>query len=200
MNKLYLLIAIFFAYGQFCCAGIRVYGGGNLSTLNTENSYYHASYIAGLDKTWENKLLTISFGLQYIERNSLMNDITMLFPMSNINGYNLDVLFSVRYIELPLLCGIRIKQWRSANIGIDFGPSLGISLGDNSKHTFSKVFDIKNKQEIISSSKHLYYEYDDPADFFRAQQFSGIYINAGFTVEYRVIFAELRYSHGMTAL
>jgi len=195
MNKLFLIIAVIFLSTQFCYAGLRIYSGGNLSTLNTNNSFYCTRYLVGVDKTWEKNWYGLSFGLQYIERSSLMKDITMIFPLSDC-GYYLDVLFSVRYIELPLLFNIQLKDAHAFKFGFNFGPSLGISLGDNSKSTFSKGFEIENRQELVSSAKNLYYEYDDPGVLFRDQHFSGFFLNAGFYIEYRKIFTEFRYSHG----
>lgn len=195
MKKLFLIIAVIFLNTQFCYAGLRIYSGGNSSILNTNNSFYRTSYLVGVDKTWEKNWYGLSFGLQYIERSSLMKDITMTFPLSE-HGYYLDVLFSVRYIELPLLFNIQLKEWRAFKFGFNFGPSLGISFGDYSKSTFSKSFYIANRQEFISSTKNLYYEYDDPGDLFRSQHFSGFFLNASINIEYRKIFAEFRYSQG----
>lgn len=195
MNKFFIIAVVIFLNTHFSYAGFRIYSGGNLSTLNTNNSYYRTMFLVGVDKTWEKNWYGLSFGLQYIERSSLMKDITMIFPLSDY-GYYLDVLFSVRYIELPLLCNIQLKEWHELKFGFNFGPSLGVSVGDYSKSTFSKGFDITNRQEFISSAKNLYYEYDDPGDLFRSQHFSGIFFNVGFNIEYRNIFTEFRYSHG----
>lgn len=198
MKKL-SLIALFVCLNTHAgSAGWRVYGGGNGSTLNTTSSSYRAGYVAGIDKIWEKNWYGLSFGVQYIERSSLMTDITMLFPLSDY-GYHLDVLFSVRYMELPLLFTVRQKAGPAVHLSFNFGPSLGISMGDHSKSTYSKAFDFKNRQAVIDDARNLFYEYDDPGDFYRGQQFSGIFVNAGFNIEYHKIFAELRYSHGITA-
>jgi hypothetical protein len=195
MKNLILTILMILS-AQFCHAGIRIYSGGNISIFNKDNSFYRTRYIIGVDKTWENDCCGLSFGLQFIERSCFMKDIIKVFPNSDY-GYDLDVLFSVRYIELPLLCSIQLKELHAVKIVLNFGPSLGISLGDNSKATFWKGFYIENPTEFISSTKNVYYEYDDPGELFRSQHFSGFYLNVGFNIEYRKIYAEFRYSHGI---
>jgi hypothetical protein len=198
MKKLSLIALFVCLNTHLGFAGWRLYGGGNGSTLNTISSYYRARSVAGVDKTWEKNWYGLSFGAQYIERSSLMTDLIKLFPMTN-DGYHLDVLFSVRYIELPLLCAVRRKAGPAVHLLFNFGPSLGISMGDHSKPTYGRALDSQNRQAELDNAKHIYYEFDDPGDFYRAQQFSGIFMNAGFTVEYHKVFAELRYSHGITA-
>lgn len=111
MNKTFLIIVLFILNTQFCYSSVRAYAGGNLSTLNTNNSSSQMNFLIGVDKTWVNNWYGLSFGLQYIERSSLMKDITMIFPLGN-SGYYLDVLFLVRYIELPILCNIQLKESR----------------------------------------------------------------------------------------
>ncbi len=197
MKKLFILI-IFILGARICNAGYRIYSGGNLSTFNENNSFGRYGYVLGVDKTWEKEWYMLVFGVQYNKRNCILKDITMVFLYSDA-GYHLDALFSVSYLEFPLMNSIQIKKWQKFKLRLSLGPSLAISLRDNSKSYNSEYFNFENDPEYRNNFKNLYFECDDPGPFY-LQSNSGLFLNAGFIVEYQNIFIELRYSHGMNEL
>jgi hypothetical protein len=196
--KKWFIIIIFVLSVKICYAGFSISTGGNLSTFNTNNSHSRYAFLLGVNKTWDSDWYGLSFGVQYIKRDCLLKDITMVFLYSDA-GYHEDVLFSVSYFEFPLLCSLKIMEWKKFKFRFNFGPALGISLNDNSKSKNLEYFSFENDPEFRNITKNLYLEYDDPDPYY-LQSNSGFYLNLGFVIEYQNIFIEPRYSHGKNKL
>ena len=197
MKKLLFSICILaLAYNSH--AGYRIYSGGNFAKFTAKNSQPRFAGVFGIDKTWDAEQQSFSIGVQYNVKSTLQQNNTMIFFMGE-QGYYFDALFSVGYLEFPLMASVRSDANSKFRFGFSFGPSLAIALFDNSKWYNSTCFSSEGNPYYQHKLEDYYRESEDPGPF-RLQSNAGFFLNAGFVVEYQNMYIELRYSHGVNKL
>jgi len=179
-------------------AGYRVYCGGNFSTFNTNASKIGFEGVFGIDKIWNGEQSSWSLGVQYVVRSANTTENMMLFNMTD-QGYSFDALFSVGYLEVPLMTLLHFSRSNKIKFALSMGPSLAIALFDNSKRYNSVHFDFEQDSNYRNKIRDYYKEAVDPGRFW-LQSNAGFFLNSGLVAEYQNICIELRYSHGLNQL
>ncbi len=189
-----ILLSIFIlVLTHFTFAGYRIYSGATLSNFNINKSQPRFGGNFGIDKTWDGEPYSLALGLQFITKSTYTTGNAMVFNLSN-QGYYFDALFSVGYLEAPLMGIIHLLSDNNIKIGLTFGPSVAIAILDNSKWYNSVHFDFEQDSEFMYKLEDRYHEADEVGAA------GGVFLNAGFIAEYQQLYIELRYSHGMTKL
>jgi len=176
---------------QSSFADYRIYSGGNAAKFNTK-SRIRVDGVFGIDKVWEGNDVGLTLGLKYIVKSTFTRDNRMVFMMSD-QGYTFDALFSVAYLEIPLMVMLPLTT-NPLRFGFSMGASVALPLLDNSKSYNSTYFSFEDHPEYRYEREDYYREADEMGPN------GGLFINAGFIAEYKNVYFECRYSHGMTRL
>lgn len=174
-------------------AGYRVYSGAAISHFDKGNSHARLGNTFGIEKTFDGTQASVVLGLRFIIRSTFTTDNTMVFNTSD-QGYYFDALFSEGYLETPLLGIFNLYTDNNVKFALSLGPSFALAILDNSKWYHSTHFFFDYNPHFILENEGTYHEADEIGAG------SGVFLNAGLLAEYKNLYLELRYSHGMDKL